>query len=258
MSIFRNGNYPLETKEQDVKSMFELVRACPYIADNLSYSETIKATKIYYESDNESVNAYASVRDESSESFKIVIFQGICNAFKLGALAMAEFDANKNINRFVECVKWIGKKAGETGTFSISDIKDGISALDIKMTGNICREAKSYVAGSLLSVIGHEAGHIILKHVVREDTGEANSRNDERMADLVSCAVSESTPFCRYSILGGLIMEIVFNWLHSDMSPSDESSHPHSKERVHNMVNSHREYLESLGLSINNIDQFLP
>jgi hypothetical protein len=258
MPIFHRGDYPLETTKEDVNTIFELVRNCPYIVGNEDYNEKAQNTKISYKEDENVVNAYA---DNASGKYKyrIVIFAGLCNAFKLGSLAMAEFESDKDFNKFKESVKWIGQKiAGSFGTFTSEDCSSGIQSLRINMSNNICREAKSYLAGSLLSVIGHELGHVILSHVLRGDTGSANSRNDERQADLAACAISESTPFARYSVLGGLIMSIIFTWIFPEGGPETESTHPHSRERVINWVNSHREYLESFGINSKNIDQFLP
>ncbi len=252
--IFNNSHYP-STTEKDIQAIFDLIRTCPYISDNSDYKEKANATKIYFEGDNSDVNAYATVRGENL--YKIVMFAGICNMFKLSSLIIAEFEYSKNTQFLENSVKWISNKIiSNGGTFTIEDYNEGANLLS-KPNNNIYKEAKSFLAGTILSVIGHEQGHICLSHVLRGDTGDANSRNDERSADLFSCSVAESTPFGRYSVLGNLIFEIIFTWL-SESTDRAESTHPHSRERLYNWINSHREYLASFGITKDSIDQVLP
>ncbi len=254
-----NKNLQFSVGKADVETIFNMIRSCEYIAHNPDYNEKIKATKVFFEGENDQVNAYATVRDEVAlDSYKIVIFNGICNALKLGSFAIARFYFDKNIESFTKAINWIGNTTAQTGEFTARNVGQGMSELDIDATDTLTKEAKSYLSGALLALLGHEAGHIVLSHVVRPDTGNANSRNDERMADLVACAIADSTPFAMYSIFGGLIMEMVFAWIHKDAGEETESTHPYSRERVYNWVNSHREYLENFGINKKNIESFLP
>lgn len=256
-TIFSNPNFiDSNTTESDVHSMFDIVRKCPYIASNPDYKEKAALTKIFFNQEPV-VNAYATVRTEDPLSYKIVIYKGICDSLKMGSLAMAEYSTTKDLQKFVSVLKWLGKSIVENrGQFDDNTFREGLQSTGLDLSDNNCREAKAYFAGSLIDLIGHEIGHVISGHVLREDTGNANSRNDERIADLFACAVAESSPFTRYAVFGGLVMCIIFTWCSG--IEQIETTHPHSRERVYNLIAAHREYLSTLGISDKNIDQFLP
>src|SRR6185369_5761103 len=96
-----NKNIGFSVSKNDIETIFNIIKNCEYISQNQDYNEKTKATKIYFENLNDQVNAYATVRDEESlDTFKIVIFNGICNALKLGSFAISRFYFDKNIEGF--------------------------------------------------------------------------------------------------------------------------------------------------------------
>jgi len=120
----------------------------------------------------------------------------------------------------------------------------------------IAIDGKSYAAGSILATIAHEQGHICLSHTLRGPIDDDVSRNDERQAELFSCSVSATTPFAGHIVLSSLFVNVLFAW----MMGNDEiaTTHPHSRERVFNTVNSNERILKNLGITKNNIEDFLP
>lgn len=259
--ISRNGNLnTLEVKEGDAQTLFYMVKNSPYIRDNSDYSKKMESTTLDF-SPEYIINAYAMALDDEGTRHKIQLYAGLCNALSVASMMLSEYMLGRqgnNVDRFVNNFKTLGTTLTSIGEFNWKEVVNLLRKQELPLDANTCKEGKGYLAGSLVALIGHEAGHIILSHCIRPDTGDINSRNDERMADLVACAIADTTPFARYSILGGLIMEMIFTWMSTKQPVESETTHPHSRERVYNWVNSNREYLATVGISIKNIDQFLP
>lgn len=259
MNIFRRSNFPLYTTKQDVELLFEMVRKCNYVAGNPDYNRKANNTKISFAEGDHSVNAYAQSYDE--ESHKITILNGICNTTKFTAVALAYFkeygEEGGGIGRIALAMRWLGNKIIENNyVFPISSIQEGLKAMEYDTNGIISIEAKSYAAGGILSVIGHEQGHICLSHTLRDDWSDEVSRNDERTADLFGCNVSLTTPFASNIVLATLFVEVVFNWMSGNHRIA--TTHPASRERVYNTINAHDVILKELGITKENIDWFLP
>lgn len=249
--------------EKDVKILFDMVKNCSYVLKNPEYNKKANVTELEVSMKDTTVNAYAMCLEydpeRNTEKYLINILGGFCNAMQLAAISMAIYDHDKDISKFRDILRWICKKALEKGTFSFSNISDGIEELKIKFSSNIYKESKSYLSGALIYVLGHELGHIALSHVVRDERDDNTiSRNNERSADLFAFSVSDTTPFSRYAILGGLVSTITFAWFDEGYPVESESTHPYARERVYNHVTSNREYLASIGITMNNIDMFLP
>lgn len=256
--IFRNGHVnSLEVTERDAKTLFEMVRNSPYIHDNSDYHRKMSNTTLDF-SPEFVINAYAMALDNEGTKHKIQLYAGLCNALSVASMMLSEYMTTKRSDKFVSDFRYLGKTLLSDADFDWRQVLKSLSEQSIPTDQNTCKEGKGYLAGSLIALIGHEAGHIILSHCIRPDTGNTNSRNDERMADLVACAIADTTPFARYAILGGLVMEMIFTWMTGKAPVESETTHPYSRERVYNWVNSNREYLETVGISMKNVDQFLP
>lgn len=250
---------PMTSKDADV--LFEMVRQCYYVAGNPDYSRKANATTFTFEDEDGTVNAYASQDGFGGpEAYKVVLFNGLCEAFRFGSMGIAEFMKTQDLEKFIRLVKYLGSEIVKSGgTFDKQMVNKGISDCGVKLTGNMSREAKSYLAGATLFVLAHEVGHIILSHVVRDYDSDHLSRNDERSADLVACSVAEASAFTGYAVMGGLLMGFIFSWIHGRPNDSDpENTHPAGVERVYNLLNSHKEYLQSHGITKDNVDRFLP
>jgi len=255
MNMFKTNYMPLQISKADIEFLFEMVKGSSYVNGNPDYKKKAKATKIDFDVSNDIVNAYAN-SDEDGREHIICIFNGLCNATILMSIGIAKFKQDGNIQQLKEICRWIGETTVENGSsFTNAFIEEGIDKFGYSTGGNIGIEAKSYTAGAILSVIAHEQGHICLSHTIRGEGGNEVSRNDERQADLFAHSVTATTPFASHIILASLFVEILLSWMMEDDDVA--TSHPHSRERVYNALNSHDEVLRELGITKDNIDEFL-
>jgi len=254
MSIFRIPRMPLQTTESDIKMLFEMVKASSYVNGNSDYKKKANNTVIKFDADNDAINAYA--HSTGNQSYGIHIFNGLCNGAIFMAIALAEFKQDNDVERLKDACRWLGNTAiNNGGDFTASSISRGINEFNYSPDGIIATEAKSYTAGALISTIAHEQGHICLSHVIREEDSGEVSRNDERQADLFGCSVTATTPFASHIILASLFQEIIFSWMEDEESIA--TTHPYGRERVYNTLNSHDAVLRDLGITKDNIDEFL-
>jgi len=256
MTLFTQGDYPLNTTTEDIEFIFNLCKQTAYVTKNKDYDSKAKNTNISYSEENTQVNAYAMSHSQRSHS--ITILGGLSNATKLLAVALAEFKRTENLEQMVDACNWIGSTCLENQFHFIEDmIQEGIDELEYNLTSYLAKESKAFSVGLLLAVVAHELGHICLSHTLRDDVSNEISRNDERQADLFAQSVISDTPFAGYLILSSLFMEILFTWMGKN-NDGPATTHPHSKERVYNTLNSHDEYLAELGITKDTIDRFLP
>lgn len=250
------SRFNTDTNQQDIEYIYEMVRRSSYVLNNPDYATKANNTQIeLIESDT--VNAYAQTLDYERNLHKISILNGLVGASALMAVGIAQFRVDNNLERLIEVCNWIGTTASSRGKFGKKLIWEGVELFNYDVNGIIGIEANSYLVGAILSVVGHELGHICLSHTIRGDWSNEVSRNDERQADLFAHSVVSTTPFASYTVLGTLFTEIIFTWM-SKGHTGPATTHPHSRERVYNTINSHEEVLASLGITRDNIDNFLP
>jgi hypothetical protein len=249
-----NSKFNTNSSQDDIEYIFEMVRRSSYVSQNPDYKNKATRTSIVLDK-SDTVNAYAQTL--SAESHRITILSGLINACALMAVGIAQFRIDKDLEQLIKICNWIGTNASSSGKFSRKLIWEGVERFNYDVNGIVGIEANSYLVGSILSVTGHELGHICLSHTIRGDWSNEVSRNDERQADLFAHSVVSTTPFASYTVLGTLFTEIIFAWMAKGHT-GPATTHPHSTERVYNTINSHEEVLASLGITRDNIDEFLP
>ena len=246
---------PFITEESDIDFIYKMCTMSSYISKNSDYKKKASETKISL-SDQTQINAYAS---GSSPNYRIRVLAGLCNICSFIGTAVAQFKRDNDVKRLSYACKWAGRKSAENSfKFTTNMIDEGLIELKYEMTDPLFQESVSYFTGMLLSVVGHELGHICCSHTLRDSDNFKVSRNDERTADLFAQSIVVTTPFAGYLVLASLFMEIVFTWLDPNQEESPATTHPYSRERVHNILTSHDEYLASVGITKDNIDDFLP
>ena len=242
----------IHTNQQEMEFLFEMTRNASVVSGNIDYRRKAKNTNIELALSG-TVNAYAQSFDDGNRH-KIVMYEGICSAGHLCAFALPD----KNPYQLVEVCKYIGKIIERTGQFTPQDVAQGIDDLSLKTDESHLREVDSYSAGFILSIIGHELGHICLSHTLGGRESEGVSRDMERQADSFACSIARSTPFSSYLVPGLLFSEIVLAWATQSYSDEPATTHPHSPERVMNIFNSHEDTLADYGITRNNLSDFLP
>lgn len=259
LDMFNDVEFSFDTTQREIEYIYDMVKNSSYVFSNIEYKEKANKTTITFDEDDNTINAYAT--SHRYPNHDIHIFAGLSFSSKLMAIALANFVENKNdvsLETLRQACDYIGQVIKDkNGEFTALDVANGIELLDISMTPIIKAESNSYWFGSILSVVGHELGHICLSHTVRGDWSNSVSRNDERQADLFAYSVVSTTPFAKYNVLSTLFTEIVFAWM-SKGNNGPATTHPHAKERVMNTINSNEELLKGYGITIENILDFLP
>lgn len=243
---------PFPISKQDLEFIFEICARSPYVSGNSDYKKKTRGTEIVF-NNRDVVNAYAE--SLGGNRSRITMLNGLCNITIPMAFALAKFQQDEDIDALANACNVIGDHGS---TFHDNDIEPMLNKLGYDVNNSyLFEEAKSYFTGMLLSVVAHELGHICLSHCIRTGGNYETSRNDERSADLFAQSVISTTPFSRYLIMSSLFMEVLFTWM-SKHDDGPATTHPHSRERVYNTVNSHEQYLEHIGISRDTIDEFLP
>ena len=89
MNTFRHSNFPFYTTKQDIELLFEMVRKSNYVAGNSDYKRKAENTKIEFDENDNTVNAWA--QSFTTDLHGITILNGICNTSKVAAIALAYF-----------------------------------------------------------------------------------------------------------------------------------------------------------------------
>lgn len=237
-----------------IKQLFAFIKQTGYINSNPSYNESANNTTIHLD-DTEEVNAYAD--SKSANKHIIVIYHGLIEALKFIGIALAVYEHNRNLIQLRDACNFIGVNARSGFNQNKTDM--GITELNYKqwLTDVVYERAKSFMSGSVLSVISHEMGHIALMHTQRNEIDYTISRNDERQADLFAQSVISSLPYQESNIMASLFSEILFTWMSKEYG-GPATTHPHSRERVYNTYNSHEQYFASMNLPIESLEYFVP
>lgn len=245
----------LTYSKDDIEFIFNMCAMSPYVKQNPDYKKKASETRIVL-SDTTLVNAFASGHNGS---FKIQINSGLCNIFAFIGLALAKYRVDNNIDDLIRACRWAGEQTSTTKfQFTKEMIVAGINEFNYVESDPFIHDANSYFTGLVLSVCGHELGHICCGHTLNGSVSNQTSRNDERTADLFAQSIIATTPFGSYLILSSMFVEIVFAWMSPDEADSPATTHPYSRERAYNILTSHEEYLASIGINKSNIDDFLP
>lgn len=250
-----NNTFPINYGKDELEFIFNMCAMSPYIKNNSDYKKKVSETRIVL-SDTTLVNAFAS---GSNGSFKIQMNSGLCNIYVFIGLALAKYRVDNNISDLIQACRWTGEHTNKNQYhFSKEMIAEGIAEFNYSESDPFMHDAGSYFTGLALSVCGHELGHICCGHTLNQSVSDQTSRNDERTADLFAQSIIATTPFGSYLILSSMFVEIVFAWMSPNEADSPATTHPYSRERAYNILTSHEEYLQSIGINKSNIDDFLP
>lgn len=250
-----------------IKFLFQMVKMTPFIQGNPSYLKSAEATTALFNKSNV-VNAYAN-SDYGGENHWINIYSGICNMSLVAGYGLAANQSTglKVSNTFRvlmhEAIDVIKNKVDEDGhhtyEFSFEDSIRVINKHIPNITEKITLDAESFAYGCIVSILGHELGHICLHHTVTASPDAYTytiSRNNERCADLFAANVITTTPFTSYMVIADLMVNIFLAWFGNGRGKA--TTHPYSRERAEYIYNSHIETLTQYGITQEAFDSLMP
>lgn len=236
-----------------IKYLFDMIRMSPFIQGNPSYRKSAEQTVASF-IEKPVVNAYAA--SEGLESHRISIYAGICNLSMVAAFGLACRDTEKFKDMIVSASKICVANSHE---FTFADALFVINKHIDKITERMQLDAESFAYGCVVSILGHELGHICLHHTITDSPDgytESISRNNERSADLFGASVVKTTPFASYLIPADLMVNVFLAWISNDEKKA--TSHPYARERAEYIYNSHDEILADYGITKEVFEAMMP
>ena len=242
-----------QPSEAELAQLFEYVRSAANVKENLQYANIMKDVRFFYLADNDTVNAYATIKklnkDKDELHRVIVLLGGAVRFSKTASLAVAaHLSGDKQAPaRLVRALD-----GSDLGKF---DLDSAVRLVNSAQLGaalgdeTVRAKAKSVSAGMVLGILAHEAGHHALGHTLNtsEKVNLEISRNQEREADSFASSVIASSPFGEYILAGTLFWHFA---LASQQGDAVATTHPLSKERFENFVRANEELAASMGITL--------
>ena len=244
-----------QPSEAELAQLFEYVRSAANVKENLQYAGIMKDVRFFYLADNDTVNAYASLKKlnkDKDELYRVILLLGGAVRFsKVASLAVAaHLSGDKQAP--IRLVRALG--GVNLGKFDLDAVVRVVNAAELGAAlsdEKVRAQAKSVSAGMILGILAHEAGHHALGHTLNtsEKVNLDISRNQEREADSFASSVIASSPFGEYILAGTLFWHFA---LASQQGDAVATTHPLSKERFENFVRANAELAASMGISLDN------
>ena len=258
----------LESTDLDIQQIASFVFFSPHVQNNPLYRMRAGATTLLYFPDNPTVNAFATdhpIEGAPHGPPSIVFFGGLAHTNRLVAIGLSIDKASaeaKGRGLFRELIKKVGERiVAKQGRFGLDDSHLVYERMELgsRFSGSemVCN-ARSYIAAMNFAVIAHELGHICLGHTLGSQCNAEISRNQEREADSFASSVASAGPFSNYIVAGGIFWWVILTWVESISGNTDETSHPHARERLMDYIRSNRGQALSLGIDEKTVLEFLP
>ena len=242
-----------QPSEAELAQLFEYVRSAANVKENLQYANIMKDVRFFYLADNDTMNAYASLKQlnkDKDELYRVIVLLGGAVRFsKVASLAVAaHLSGDKQAPmRLVQALN-----GSDFGKFDLNTVVRLVNAAELGgalANETVQAKAKSVTAGMILGILAHEAGHHALGHTLNtsEKVNLDISRNQEREADSFASSVIASSPFGEYILAGTLFWHFA---LASQQGDAVATTHPLSKERFENFVRANAELAASMGISL--------
>ena len=242
-----------QPSEAELSQLFEYVRSAANVKENLQYAGIMKDVRFFYLADNDTVNAYASLKQlnkDKDELHRVIVLLGGAVRFsKVASLAVAaHLSGDKQAPvRLVRALE-----PADCGKLDLDAVVRLVNAADLGAAlanETVQAKAKSVSAGMILGILAHEAGHHALGHTLNtsEKVNLDISRNQEREADSFASSVIASSPFGEYILAGTLFWHFA---LASQQGDAVATTHPLSRERFENFVRANAELAASMGITL--------
>ena len=109
------------------------------------------------------------------------------------------------------------------------------------------KEVETIASGTLMGVLSHEYGHLALGHCNAHTENEEIQRNKEREADSFASSIVSASEFKGVLGLGTIIWELALV-VFQDVVGAKESSHPLSRERLHDFIRANPSTAQQIGI----------
>lgn len=267
--VLRYVNF-LRTGFGDLEPSFIEVRNSGEAA---KHAEAAKVELQFWDSDT-TFNAYA-YHDSGSRKDAIAVLQGFTLATKCMALAVALSEISGSHEAMVLVAKGIGfcmqRKTDpkEFGTFTPQDqvvIAELIATRWLRSENfdEVLSRARTKFRGMLVSVMGHEMGHICYRHTLQHSVdhppvSDEISRMHEIACDTFAAAVISDLPYKNENCMSGMLPWVLFAWLEGEnANPMLKTTHPKPRERVSSYFTHFDKYLATLGVTWDTVQTMLP
>jgi hypothetical protein len=270
----------LTPQPEEIRQSVRFVFDSPHIQTNRQYQSRVGQIGFLFVGDDHTVNAFATdhpLRMGEGNVVTppaIVFFGGLGCALRLASasLALHARALRGSTDLFAAYgLKDVFHRMGRAvvegkGTFdpdiSASILRNAAGAASMTPDDRFVSTARSYSAAMEMFVVAHEAGHIALGHTLGQSLNYDVSRNQEREADSFASSALCTSPFREYLFLGQVFVTIVFAWVEHAAGAHDAETHPLSRERFLNAIQSNREAAreaaENLGLTTARLQELLP
>ena len=261
-------------REAQVRQSAKMVFNCPFIQENKMYAPTVDRTEFYFFKDDSTVNAFATYHPHEipgggvSTPPSVVLFGGIANIMRAVAFALSINIQSSSFESSVEkdlryLASMIIKNKAQCNSKTLVDYCGYIISPYIDSIGtDFIYDVRNYTSAMEIFVLAHEAGHLCLGHTLGLRTINSISRNQEREADSFASSTILASPFAQYLSFGHIFTTLFFSWLDAAVGSSEATTHPSSKERFYNALDSNSEVfpvIESkLGLTKDMLISLLP
>lgn len=243
----------LRTSPLQARQLFEYVKNSEHVQGNRVYREALERVHFLYEADDDTVNAYATARDNGAGDRNAVqeirCYAGAGRFAKLISLGLAaELDGRQGaVQSLLGAMtpdQFASLGAGEAEKLARDAGLDGALAKPAVRT-----KADSIASGMLLTVLAHESGHQALGHVFGNAVNLEISRNQEREADTFASSVISSSGFGEYMFDGMLFWQCAL--VSQQDGETGEGTHPLAKERLANLIRQNPEKAAAWGIAQN-------
>jgi len=259
-----------EPSDEEVQHWGEAVRLSAAVTSNPEYTELARRIEIGVDRDRPELNAYA-VETDTDGAPRIVLYGGLVRAYTLTAVAaaLARKACDGEPNQFANSFRPRFRLVADCITRHGGLLPPGIGLPSVVFgteifvqtlradTHAVIQQSRTYLVGMLLAVIGHEMGHVLLRHVRSQQLpgGSPTQVSQEHQADAFARSVCESVPFQTDVTFAGFLDALLWAWVAT--TNDRPTTHPGARSRLHRFVDENQELLK-LGITVASLSAFLP
>lgn len=221
----------------EIQHIFDMVMLSPEVSSNRSY---VNREITFNFSEEHVLNAYASLDEESESTYVVTVFDDMvtyCAWFGLLTTCLDSGWAVSTIRKIaLDGMKAIQHAVSEGSGTTISSALNAVAdKYKMWVTNERFECTRAYTMGILMTLIGHEVGHICLGHLDGSIGNTSVRCVHEREADLFAASVMQTSIGGYTAGVSAVMFTIMARYLCE--CPRLET-HPYTPERIDNMINA--------------------